>query len=120
MMNKEQFRKERTRIMSEMLDNPDEHGIYPTTKCFEQLDNLFDQNTIYDVVKKLIGPIAPIGESHGDDIRYENLLEMEDLLDRLMSDVFEVTNNKNNHQFSRSKAGKKAVQILNALKDYTS
>ena len=25
-----------------MLDNPDEYGIYPTTKCFEQLDALFD------------------------------------------------------------------------------
>ena len=26
-----------------MLDNPDENGIYPTTKCFEQLDELFDK-----------------------------------------------------------------------------
>jgi hypothetical protein len=42
-MKKEDFITERTRIISEMLDNPDEHGIYPTTKCFNQLDELFDK-----------------------------------------------------------------------------
>lgn len=41
-MKKEKFITERTRIISEMLDNPDNYGIYPTTKCFEQLDELFD------------------------------------------------------------------------------
>ena len=44
-MTKEEFIKERTRIISEMLDNPDDYGIYPTTKCFEQLDELFDKIT---------------------------------------------------------------------------
>ncbi len=44
-MTKDEFITERTRIISEMLDNPDEYGIYPTTKCFEALDNLFDQIT---------------------------------------------------------------------------
>lgn len=43
MMTKEEFIKERTRIISQMLDNPNEYGIYPTTKCFKQLDKLFDQ-----------------------------------------------------------------------------
>ena len=44
-MTKEEFITERTRIISEMLDNPDKYGIYPTTKCFEQLDELFDKIT---------------------------------------------------------------------------
>ena len=39
----DEFITERTRIISEMLDNPDENGIYPTTKCFGQLDKLFDK-----------------------------------------------------------------------------
>ena len=42
-MKKEEFITERTRIISEMLDNPDEIGIYPTSKCFEELDALFDK-----------------------------------------------------------------------------
>ena len=41
-MTKDEFITERTRIISEMLDNPDKNGIYPTTKCFEQLDKVFD------------------------------------------------------------------------------
>ena len=40
---KQKFINERTRIISEMLDNPDKYGIYPTTKCFNALDELWDQ-----------------------------------------------------------------------------
>ena len=42
-MNKDQFVEKRTEIISSMLDNPDKYGIYPTTKCFARLDDLFDQ-----------------------------------------------------------------------------
>ena len=42
-MNKKEFITVRTRIISEMLDNPNDIGIYPTAKCFEQLDELFDK-----------------------------------------------------------------------------
>lgn len=34
----ERFKKERTRIISEMFNNVDDYGIYPTTKCFQELD----------------------------------------------------------------------------------
>ena len=44
-MTKDEFAIERTRIISEMLDNPDDYGIYPTTKCFNELDALFDKIT---------------------------------------------------------------------------
>ncbi len=44
-MTKEDFITKRTNIVSEMLDNPDAHGIYPTTECFEKLDKLFDELT---------------------------------------------------------------------------
>lgn len=42
-MTKNEFITERTRIISEMLDNPDKYGIYPTTKCFRELDALYDK-----------------------------------------------------------------------------
>ncbi len=42
-MTKEEFIIERTRIISEMLDNPDKYGIYPTTDYFKKLDDLFDR-----------------------------------------------------------------------------
>ena len=44
-MTKEQFQTERTRIISKMLDNPDEHGIYPTTKCYQAFDELYEKLT---------------------------------------------------------------------------
>ena len=37
------------KIVSTMLDNPDQHGIYPTTKCYDQLEellNLLVQNVL--------------------------------------------------------------------------
>lgn len=35
----DKFQKERTEAISEMFDNPDKYGIYPTTKLFARLDN---------------------------------------------------------------------------------
>ena len=32
----------RTNIISDMLDNPGECEIYPTSKCFTELDDLFN------------------------------------------------------------------------------
>lgn len=42
-VSKEDFITKRTQIISDMLDNPDSCGIYPTTKCFEELDKLYDE-----------------------------------------------------------------------------
>lgn len=44
-MNKNEFIEQRTKIISKMLDSPDENGIYPTTICFAELDDLFDSLT---------------------------------------------------------------------------
>jgi hypothetical protein len=41
-MSKEWFVSERTKIISKMLDNPNENGIYPTTVCSAELDDLYD------------------------------------------------------------------------------
>jgi hypothetical protein len=32
-------RGEVCKIISEMLDNPDEYGIYPTTRCYDKLES---------------------------------------------------------------------------------
>jgi hypothetical protein len=42
-MTKEEFVRERTKIISKMLDNPDGNGIFPTTLAFAELDDLFDR-----------------------------------------------------------------------------
>lgn len=42
-ISKDEFVKRRTKIISNMLDNPDHLGIYPTSVCFKELDDLFDE-----------------------------------------------------------------------------
>lgn len=38
-----EFQKERTEAISEMFDNPDKSGIYPTTKFFNRIDNFWKE-----------------------------------------------------------------------------
>lgn len=47
-MTKEEFIDQRTKIISKMLDNPDDYNIYPTTICFAELDDLYDKLVNYD------------------------------------------------------------------------
>jgi len=54
-MTKSEFVKRRTKIISKMLDNPSDTGIYPTTKAFAELDDLFDQ-MIYDFKPAIMLP----------------------------------------------------------------
>ena len=48
------------------------------------------QIDIYEVVKKLIGPINPVGATHIDEKRLENLKELTRLVDNLLSDIDKV------------------------------
>lgn len=43
MINKEEFITSRTQIISKMIENPDGNGIFPTTVCYAELDDLYDQ-----------------------------------------------------------------------------
>ena len=66
----------------------------------------------YEVVKKLIGPINPIGESHTDEGRFYNLTELVSLLDGLISDIEKVAQNETRTEYSMKKAGEFARSIL--------
>ena len=46
-MNRKEFQIKRTKIISNMLENPDAYGIYPTTECFNELDKLYDEVVNY-------------------------------------------------------------------------
>jgi len=42
-MKKDEFVRKRAEIISKMLDNRDEHGVYPITVCYAELDDYFDE-----------------------------------------------------------------------------
>jgi hypothetical protein len=48
------FQKERTDAISEMFDNVDDIGIYPTSRFFVRLDNCF-QKELERIAKELVG-----------------------------------------------------------------
>ena len=45
---------------------------------------------LIDVVRKLIGPVNPIGESNTDEERFENLKTLTELVDFLVGDIDQV------------------------------
>ena len=72
--------------------------------------------TDHEIVKKLIGEIRPVGESHIDTTRFENLERMVRLVDSLLFDINAIVPSKDHPAYSMSKAGKYA-QIF--IKDVT-
>lgn len=70
---------------------------------------------IHNVVRKLIGPVDPVGESHTDWGRFENLKEMTEVADCLLHDIVQVALQARRHEASVSKAGKFAEKYLQNL-----
>lgn len=70
---------------------------------------------VYEVVKKLIGEIEPVGSSEIDAKRFENLKAMTGLIERLIDDTYEVGKYRNNHQASMKKAAEYADKFSEAL-----
>ena len=59
----------------------------------------------YDVVMKLIGEVDPIGSTHVDNERFDNLQELIMLTDRLLTKIDDIAyKNKDAVEFSRKKA----------------
>ncbi len=72
--------------------------------------------TNYDVIKKLIGPIGPVGETDTDNRNFENLKAMTDLVDDLINNINWVAANKKRQEFSMKRSGGYASEFLNDVK----
>jgi len=70
---------------------------------------------IYDIVKKLIGEINPVGETNTDDKRFENLKATINLIDELLLDIDKVAENKDRCEFSIKRAGEYTYKYLEQL-----
>ena len=60
---------------------------------------------IIDVVRKLVGPIEPIGDIHVDVYTFENLKTMSELVNELLIDIDKVIPNKQRDEGSMKRAG---------------
>lgn len=71
--------------------------------------------TIYDVVRKLVGYINPVGETTEDNERFENLRKMTQIVEWLTTDISRIRSNMNCHEYSMKHAGEYADTFLNEL-----
>jgi len=64
---------------------------------------------LYAVIKKLTGPIDPVGSTHIDNDRFANLEYLTEAIDKLLTDIDAVAyNNKSMQEYSI----KQAVELV--------
>ena len=70
--------------------------------------------TNHDLVRKVIGPIHPVGESNEDSIRLENLKMMCDLVENLLYDIDDlICKNKDAYEASIKRSVERAKSFMN-------
>ena len=80
------------------------------------MNDEIDTYTIYALAKQLIGPINPVGETHTDNKRFENLESFYCILSDLLDDFSRVAlDNQNCHEASRKKAADYVAECLNDI-----
>ena len=70
---------------------------------------------LIDVVRTLIGPIEPVGETYEDRARYANLQTMTMLMEHMLGDIHCVAQQKDSSMASVKRAGKLASKFLHDL-----
>jgi hypothetical protein len=73
---------------------------------------LENDTELIDVVRRLVGPVHPVGETNTDYERLENLKQLTELVDFLVYDINRVRSNKNRPEFSMELLGDFADQFL--------
>lgn len=71
--------------------------------------------TVADIVRKLVGPIKPIGEHCIDTGRLENLKHLESVIEDLLNDITEVTDDRHRVEASMKAIGEHATKFLDDL-----
>jgi hypothetical protein len=68
--------------------------------------------TLYDIIRKLTGPIEATGEHNEDQQRLKNLKEVTLLVDRLLFDVGEAAHDADREEESMQAIGQHAQKFL--------
>jgi hypothetical protein len=73
---------------------------------------------IHDIVKKLIGPVTPVGKSEVDSERLNNLVVLCDLVEQLILDIEDIDYiHGHSHQASIKKICEYSKEFLNNIKE---
>lgn len=70
---------------------------------------------ITQVVKALTGDVYPVGESTEDQIRFDNLETLIEVIQYLVSDIETAAEDRSRKEASMKKIGERAYKFLNEL-----
>jgi len=73
--------------------------------------------TLYDVIRKLVGHIVPIGESNRDAASLKNLKDFHDPIIAIVQDLKDVADEKNRYENSIKLCGLQAQKTLDIIKE---
>lgn len=74
-----------------------------------------DSTILHEVIKRLVGPIDPVGETIADSDRFDNLKMMTYVVEHLMADIERVAVHADRKEFSMKRAGQYAKKFYGKL-----
>lgn len=80
--------------------------------------NKFTSIQIANLVMDLVGEIEPVGESHIDDVRYNSLLLLQEVVDCLIDEIQFCLPNCNRPEYSMRRSGQKAKSWFKEKHDW--
>jgi hypothetical protein len=76
-----------------------------------------EADTICEVIKELVGPIDPVGDSSVDVHRYQNLLTIQRVVEWCIEEIREVAKNAGSHEASVNQIGATATKFIKSIKE---
>ena len=76
------------------------------------------EEQIADIVMSIIGEIEPVGESHVDDQRFNNLLMLQQTIDVLLDDIMYCLPYLNRVEYSMKRSAKQALEWMKEKRDW--
>lgn len=70
---------------------------------------------LYEIIEKLLGEIKPVGATHVDTKRFENLKKYEDLICQLVYKYADLTENIDRYEHSMKIVGERALEFIKDL-----
>lgn len=77
----------------------------------------FDGEEIVRIIDALNGAIRPIGETNTDNQRYDNLKNLETIIDCLLDDIQLLIPNRSLYEYSMNRIGDEAVEYLQRVRE---
>jgi len=78
----------------------------------------FSDRQLADMIMLLIGEIEPVGESHIDSKRFDNLLRLQNTIDILLDEIAFIVPYHNRPEYSMRKAAVQSARWLAEKRDW--